>query len=320
MKSIWEKKSMILCMAVIATALWGSAYPSVKAGYELFSIAAEDIGSKIVFAGYRFSLAGVVVLIFSFLFSKEKKDCTKKSTNNYRSDKEIFRWIGAIFLLGLMQTTAQYIFFYLGMANTTGARGSIVNASGAFFGVLLAPLFYKTDKVTIRKVFGCILGFAGIVFINMDGSSLLGFRLTGEGFIMFAALAQTFASFYSKKLVRTMDVMKVTGGQLFLGGIPLLVIGYMSGGHLVPNGKGILLLAYMIMLSAVAFTIWTQLLKYNPVSEIAIYNLLIPVFGTLLSGIFLKEHIFDLVHLVSIVCVCTGILFVNTTGKEKRHA
>ena len=72
-----------------------------------------------------------------------------------------------------------------------------------------------------------------------------------------------------------------------------------------------LLLIYMAALSAVAFTVWTYLLSHNPVSTVSIYNLLIPVFGTVLSGIFLHENIFTWTHLVSILLVCTGIVMVN---------
>ncbi|MDO4168271.1 MAG: DMT family transporter [Lachnospiraceae bacterium] len=309
----WKKKSVVFIMAVIATLLWGSAYPSIKVGYEMFAIADQDIGSKILFAGYRFAAAGILVWLF-FLLSKKENDKLHIATSNCGKSrlKIIISW----FLLGLMQTTIQYIFFYLGLANTTGAKGSIVNSSGAFFGVVLAPLFYPDDKLSIRKIIGCLVGFAGIILINLDGSSLAGFKLTGEGFILIAALAQTLASFYSKKLVKDMDVMAVTGSQLFLGGIPLLVIGYGMGGKLVPNLTGMLLLGYMALLSSVAFTIWTQLLKYNPASEITFYNLFIPVFGTILSGIFLGERIFTVINILSIVCVCLGIVFVNKSGKS----
>lgn len=48
--------------AVLCTALWGSAAPCVKKGYELFEIAAGDSFSQLVFAGWRFTLAGVLVL------------------------------------------------------------------------------------------------------------------------------------------------------------------------------------------------------------------------------------------------------------------
>ncbi|MDO4942381.1 MAG: DMT family transporter [Lachnospiraceae bacterium] len=312
METIWKKKSVVFFMAMIATALWGSAYPSIKAGYELFSISGTDIGSKLVFAGYRFAFAGILVLIVSILFRSNDADIIERKGRRVRRSK-IFL---SCFALGLMQTTIQYIFFYLGLANTTGAKGSIVNSSGAFFGVILAPLFYPDDRLNLKKMVGCLVGFVGIVLINMDGSSLSGFCLTGEGFVLIAALAQTLASFYSKKLVRTMNVMIVTGSQLLLGGIPLLLIGYGMGGRLIPNVQGALLLAYMAFLSAAAFTIWTQLLKYNPASEITIYNLFIPVFGTVLSGIFLGEQVLTVVNVISIICVSLGIVFVNRNGKK----
>jgi drug/metabolite transporter (DMT)-like permease len=303
----WNNKSFVFLMAMIATALWGSAYPSIKVGYELFSIAGTDIGSKLVFAGYRFAFAGILVLLFS--------KWNRRNLEEYRKIDR--RKLSKFFALGLMQTTIQYIFFYLGLANTTGAKGSIVNSSGAFFGVVLAPLFYRDDRLNIKKIAGCLIGFAGIILINLDGSSLTGFKMTGEGFILIAALAQTFASFYSKQLVKESNVMTVTGSQLLLGGLPLLLIGYGMGGHLNFHLYGVLLLSYMAALSAVAFTIWTQLLKYNPASEITIYNLFIPVFGTILSGIFLGEHIFTALNIISIVCVSLGILFVNRSGRRK---
>lgn len=313
METKWKKKSVVFIMAVIATLLWGSAYPSIKVGYEMFAIADQDIGSKILFAGYRFAAAGILVWLF-FLLSKRENDKIYRAAFSDR--KSWLQIIFPCFLLGLMQTTIQYIFFYLGLANTTGAKGSIVNSSGAFFGVVLAPLFYPDDKLSMRKIIGCLVGFAGIILINLDGSSLSGFKLTGEGFILIAALAQTLASFYSKRLVKDMDVMVVTGSQLFLGGIPLLIIGYAMGGKLVANLTGMILLGYMALLSSVAFTIWTQLLKYNPASEITIYNLFIPVFGTLLSGIFLGEHIFTILNILSIACVSLGIVFVNKNEKR----
>lgn len=73
----------------------------------------------------------------------------------------------------------------------------------------------------------------------------------------------------------------------------------------------------MAALSAVAFTVWTYLLSHNPVSSVSIYNLLIPVFGTVLSGIFLQENIMTWTHLISIVLVCMGIVLVNRKQKAE---
>ena len=297
-----KQKEMI--SAVLAAFLWGSAYPCIKIGYELFEIAADDLGSKFLFAGIRFVMAGLMVLAFTAL--KQPKDCIPKKN-----------MAGRLVLLGILQTTIQYIFFYIGLANTTGAKSAIINSLTAFFPIVLAPLFFRDDRLTVKKGLGCLIGLAGIVIINLDGSGLGGFKLTGEGFAVFAAMAQSLASIYSKKLARYMNVMTITGYQLFIGGILLAAAGVLTGGTLTAVWQGVLLLLYMAALSAVAFTVWTYLLSHNPVSSVSIYNLLIPVFGTVLSGIFLQENIMTWTHLISIVLVCMGIVLVNRKQKAE---
>lgn len=298
------KKQKVMILAVLATFLWGSAYPCIKIGYELFEIAADDLGSKFLFAGIRFVMAGLMVLAFTAL--KQPKDCIPKKN-----------MAGRLVLLGILQTTIQYIFFYIGLANTTGAKSAIINSLTAFFPIVLAPLFFRDDRLTVKKGLGCLIGLAGIVIINLDGSGLGGFKLTGEGFAVFAAMAQSLASIYSKKLARYMNVMTITGYQLFIGGILLAAAAVLTGGTLTAVWQGVLLLLYMAALSAVAFTVWTYLLSHNPVSSVSIYNLLIPVFGTVLSGIFLQENIMTWTHLISIVLVCMGIVLVNRKQKAE---
>lgn len=292
------KKQKVMILAVLATFLWGSAYPSIKIGYEWFQIAGDDLGSKFLFAGFRFLMAGLMVLIVTAW--QKPKNCVPAAN-----------MAGHLVLLGLLQTTIQYIFFYIGLANTTGAKSAIINSFTAFFPILLAPLFFRNDRLTVKKGLGCLIGLAGIVVINWNGGSLGGFHLTGEGFAVFAALAQSLASIYSKKLAQRVHVMTITGCQLTIGGLVLVAAGAVVGGNLVFTSQGVLLLLYMAALSAVAFTVWTYLLSHNPVSTVSIYNLLIPVFGTVLSGIFLRENIFTWAHLVSILLVCTGIVMVN---------
>ena len=51
--------------------------------------------------------------------------------------------------------------------------------------------------------------------------------------------------------------------------------------------------SYMILLSAVAFVIWTALLYYNPVGKITVYNFMTPVFGVILSAACLGENLWD---------------------------
>lgn len=177
-------------LAVISTALWGSAYPCVKSGYEIFQIAAEDIGSKILFAGYRFFLAGIMTFVFVWILKK-------------RFPVPVRKMIPGILGLGVVQTTIQYIFFYIGVANTTGVKGSIISASNSFFTILLAHFFMKSEKLNIQKCVGCLLGFGGVILTNFSLSGWdTSFSIQGEGFLMISALAYSVASLWSKRLAQ----------------------------------------------------------------------------------------------------------------------
>ena len=297
-EKIFTNKINIVIIATICTFLWGSAFPCVKLGYELFNISSLDTYSKFIFAGYRFFLAGVIVLIIKLLRKENIFDINKKDL------KEIS-------ILGIVQTTLQYIFFYLGLTYTTGVRGSIINGTGTFFSILLAHFIYKNDKLNFNKIVGCIIGFLGVIIANIGALNGGSFTIKGEGFIVIASLILSISSIYTKKISQNKDAYTVTGYQLLIGGLILSILGHLLGGSLTNfNFKSISLLIYMAFLSAIAFALWAQLLKYNKVSVISVFNFLIPVFGTILSGIILKENIFDIKILISLILVCLGIFLV----------
>lgn len=297
----------IAMIAIICTALWGSAYPCVKSGYELFQIAGEDISSKILFAGYRFFIAGIMTFLFSWVTSGRVS----------LSRKEMLPQICG---LGVMQTTIQYIFFYIGVANTTGTKGSIISASNSFFTILLAHFFMKSEKLNFSKCLGCILGFSGVVLTNLSiGGMDTSFSISGEGFLVISALAYSISSLWSKRLAQKEDPIVITSLQLLFGGALLIALGFFTGGSItVFTIKGCLLLLYMAFISAAAFSLWAILLKYNPVGKVAIYGFMIPVFGVLLSAFFLNENAFTLENLGALVLVSAGIIVVNYKKSQTR--
>ena len=75
----------------------------------------------------------------------------------------------------------------------------------------------------------------------------------------------------------------------------------------------------MALLSTIAFSLWTVLLKYNPVSKVAIFGFSIPIFGVLLSGIFLGEEIFSIKNILALLCVCAGIIVVNRESRSREQ-
>ncbi|NUL38407.1 DMT family transporter [Kosakonia sacchari] len=298
--SVFARRNVAYACATLCCLLWGSSYPAIKNGYELFHIATDDIPSKVVFAGYRFLFAGVLLLLFALA---QRKPIGRLSAMQF----------GQLTVLGLTQTTLQYTFFYIGLAYTTGVNGSIMNATGTFFSVLLAHFIYQNDKLSYNKSLGCILGFAGVMLVNFhSGMRDFVFVWNGDGFIVLAAFILSAATLYGKRISQTVDPTVMTGWQLAIGGVALLIGGYLSGGTLeVHSFSAVAILGYLTLLSAVAFALWSMLLKVNRVSMIAPFNFVIPVAGSVLSAIFLGENILEIKYAVALVLVCSGIWWVN---------
>ena len=297
MKKILTNPVYAAIAAIICNILWGSAYPAIKSGYELFGIT-KSVFDKILFAGIRFSAAGLFVLIASGI--TQKKFPTLKKPKN-------------IIGITLIYTVFQYIFFYVGLSNTSGTNGSIVNSTSVFMAVILSHFIYKNDKLNLRKVIGSILGFCGVLFVTLDKSGQ-GFSFLGEGFIMLAALCFVIGSVIIKRVSADEDPATLTGWNLFLGGAVLAISGIIGGGHFESvSPSGVAVLCYLAFLSAAAYSLWSLIIKYNPLGRVSIYNFIIPVSGTILSAIFLKENIFSLKYLISLAMVCAGIIIVNIT-------
>lgn len=298
--SLYKTRSGVFALATLCCILWGSAYPAIKTGYALLHIASGDIASQMLFAGWRFALAGAILLMVATAMKKPIL------TLNGRQTRQVA-------LLGLTQTAIQYVFFYIGLAHASGVKSSIMNATGVFFSVVLAHFIYANDRLSTRKILGCVVGFLGVVVVNLGGGALgFDFSLVGEGFVIIAAFVLAAASIYGKRLSASMDPMVMTGWQLFIGGLILTSVGMMGGGHLESlNLQSGALLLYMALLSSVAFAVWSLLLKHNPVGMIAAFNFLVPVFGVALSAVFLGESLLRWSYLAALALVCAGIWLVT---------
>lgn len=292
----------LLLPALFCTLLWGSAFPAVKTGYALFQIG-DDAASKLFFAGWRFMLAGIAVLAVSVVMNRKLLIPQKG------------KWKG-ILLLGVVQTTFQYVFFYIGLSHTTGVKGSVITAMTTFLAVGISHFLFPDDRLNTRKTIGCLIGFAGVLMITISSADSLrgGFAWNGEGFMLLSTIASGGGAVISKFVAKGQSPMMVTGWQLTLGGAVLLIAGSVGGGHFNSiTPQAIALLAYLIFLSAAAFTIWTALLKQYPVGRVTVYNFLVPVFGSLMSGVVLHETVFTVRNILSLVLVCSGIILVNLT-------
>lgn len=302
-----QKTGVVCALALVCTFLWGSASPCIKLGYALFEIPSGETWTQILFAGTRFVLAGILtILIGSFLNGKLLLP-TKSSAAN-------------IVKLCMAQTVLQYVFFYIGLAHNSGVKASIINGSNTFLTILVASLVFRQEKMDLKKTAGCIIGFAGVILVSMNGQRLdLNLSIWGEGSLFLSALAYAFSSSLIKRYSKKDNPVMLSGYQFFVGGMIMILIGYTMGGRItVVSGKALLMLLYLACISAVAYSLWGILLKYNPVSKVAIFGFMNPVFGVLLSAWWLGEgsRELGLKALLALILVCIGIFIVNYRGKK----
>ena len=149
--ALFGAPAFAVAFAVLCNCLWGSAVPFIKLGYRLFAIDSADTASILCFAGERFMLGSVLVLLASLLLEGRLPALPRG------------RVLAECCALGLWQTTAQYAFYYSAVALLTGAFGGILNSTQSFLGVILAHFLYRADRMTSAKAAGCVIGFAGVL-------------------------------------------------------------------------------------------------------------------------------------------------------------
>lgn len=298
--SIFANSLLVPLFAILCCALWGSATPAIKIGYGLFQIDAADSYSQLFFAGLRFFISGCLTIIAGSLLEKKVLLPTKTSWDK-------------ILILALFQTILQYVFFYIGLAHTTAVKSAIIGSSIVFMALLFGSLIFHQEKLTSIKLLGCVIGFLGVVVINMGGGGLdATFNLNGEGFLLFSSASSAMSTCLIKIFSKKENPVTMSGYQFMIGGLFLIIIGRALGGTLNPVSLGAFgLLFYLGFLSAAAYTIWALLLKHNPLSKVSVYSFATPIFGVLLSMLFLRENMSPVLCAISLILVSASIILIN---------
>lgn len=321
---VFQRPPWVALFALTAAVLWGWAYPLIKIGFVEFGITPEMFtassgsldgageaelgarltGSKMLFAGVRFTLSGLIILAVA-----------ARRRYSFAVTGRCAWWF--VVAYALLNTTLHYACFYFGLSHSEGARAAILNSLSVFSVVILACLCFKSDKMTLRKVAGCIVGFVGIMALNLgaatDGTAEITTRFTwlGDGMIIANALCSALATLMTRGLGRRVNVFVGTGYSLAIGGALLVVAGLLSGGTLpIVTVRGVVVLVLLIGISTIGFTLYNKLLTCNPVGRVAIYNSLIPVVGALTSCLCLAEP-FRWNYVVAGTLAAAGIYIIN---------
>lgn len=258
-------KSIHLFLVVLVVAVWGVNFVFVKIGL-------NEIPPMLL-CFFRFFLVSIPFVFF------------------IKRPSVPFKWVA---LYGLVMFFFQFALMFSGIqAGVSPGLSSLLLQTQVFFSLPFSALFLKE---TIRRwqIIGAVLSFSGICIVGYNLGS--GASLTGLILVLFSAATWGLGSVIVKKMGKTNS-----GSLLVWGGIvawpPLLLLSLVFENSLPVllhlhelswSSYGAIL--YITFGSTVfGFGIWNWLLQMYPISTIAPFTLLVPIFGMLSSLVFLNE-------------------------------
>ena len=307
-RKFWSGPATFLIMVIICNFFWAIAVPINKISNQAFSLESTDTMALFTFAGIRLVGAGLIALAF----------CCLKGIKLLPAKKEL----SSLLKLGLLMSAGQYACLYLGTAMSPGVVVSILSSSGSFEGILFSSLVFKNDKLTVRKLLGCALGVIAVVILNIqDLHTGITISVLGSALIILSQGCGTLGAVYLKYISNGRPAIWIGGWQSLLGGLALLAAGLLGGGTVKARELSVVSVGsvvVLIIISALALIISNQLYKYNDISRVVIFSLLLPVFGALTSAVMLGESLASTALLASLAIDCAGVWLVSVERKKKK--
>jgi len=254
---------------VVVTAVWGLAFVGIK------EVTAH--GPPLTLAGARFVLGGALLLPLA----RRRAAAPALPGRRVRplSGREVV-------LVALLQTTALYGLGFIGVQHTTaGTAALLLNTNPVMVALLAWPML--GEPLGRSSVAGTLLAVAGVALVSIRSGFGSPF---GIALLLAGALAWASASIVIKRM-GSVDLMRLSCGQMLVGGLPLLLVGLLVEHRLPhPTTAAVLWFAFLVIpATAVNFVLWFGLLERYSATAMTSWLFLIPVFGVLSGAALLDE-------------------------------
>ena len=212
----------------------------------------------------------------------------------------------------------QFSLLYIGLDNTTVSHGAILMNLQPFFVAILAHLFLTDDRLTLRKVIGIFLAFAGVVFL-FSKSEAGGIRtLVGDAVMVVTAFLWASQTVYIKRHLDDWDPVTVVLIPMIIG-VYMLVTAHLvleRGTSVVVNPTVAAAIFYQaVIVAGFGYLVWTNLLLKYQASTLSTFVFLMPVSGVVLGVLYMGDEL-TVRLMMGLVCIAVGILVVNIKPKE----
>lgn len=259
------------CVVVLFSLLWSSAFVAGK-------IAVADVNPLMVLV-LRFMVGVILLLPFCLSFAAKKQPLFDKKL---MANGLLLGTLNNAVYLGLTFTALLYI----------PASLVVVIVSCAPFITLLLSRFFGLERIRLLQVAGIATGFTGVLIISgvssLSGAGLTGIALAMGGTISFAVGTVYFRGRGQGVRLRDMNFWQSVAGVLVLAPFAL----NQENAFAWPSASAWLAIAYLALVVTVGgMALWFWLIKEDGPTAASSYHLMNPMFGVLLSSIFLGTSV-----------------------------
>mgnify|MGYP005709987997 FL=1 len=291
-----QPKLLDYLLLVLLALIWASAFFNIK-------IATYSFG-PVTIAFLRVFFGAIPVLLL----------CYYKDIKLEAFSKDWY-WFA---LIGFINLVAPFFLIAYGIKSVQSNLAAILMSTTPLSSTVLGHFYTKNEKFNFIKTFGILIGFSGILYLFSDN------LLIDENNFISALLILLGSTCYVIGGVLTLKISKkknenVTGSILIWATIILipLVSFIEQPWNLIPRLDSTISVIYLGLVSTgMAWLLRFRILVNNGLIFQSQVSYLIPIFGTILSYIFLKELITTKV-LISLIAVSIGIYFVRKADFKK---
>jgi drug/metabolite transporter (DMT)-like permease len=286
---------------ILLCGIWGSTWIFIKMGL-------RDL-PPISFAGIRFVIA--VFLLAPLIIARRPQ--LPRTWSDWK----------LLMLTGVLAFTLNYGLLFWGEQHTSSGLAALLQATIPLFGMLFAHYYLPSERVTLRKLAGSLIGLAGVGLIFANQMSVewpLGFE--GSLSIVFGALCVAYSNVLVKARARHFDPSILAAGQMFFGLIPLLAIGFAREGspltfHWTP--LALFSLLYLALVgSSLAFFLYYWLVRHMDVTKTMLIALVTPLIAVVIGMVAAGESLSWRIALGG-VGILAGIRIINATPSVSRR-
>jgi drug/metabolite transporter (DMT)-like permease len=222
----------------------------------------------------------------------------------------------AFFGMGILNNMIPFCLIVWGQTHIASGLASILNATTPLFAVVVAHLMTSDEKMTGNRLFGVLVGFAGVAYmIGLDALRDLGANVLAQLAVLGAAISYSFAGIFGRRF-RQMGMAplipaagQVTASTILM--LPIALIVDRPWTLAAPSAETWMALLGLALLStAVAYVLFFRILAAAGATNLMLVTFLIPVSAILLGAAVLGEQLQGK-HLVGMAMIAIGLAAID---------